>query len=44
MREVLRGLKYAHERGIFHRDIKPQNIIVTADYGGNIKLIVNGSR
>jgi len=29
--QVAAGLAYAHERGILHRDIKPQNIIVGAD-------------
>lgn len=27
--EVCKGLKYAHEEGILHRDIKPTNIMVT---------------
>ncbi|KAG8340255.1 Protein kinase domain [Trypanosoma vivax] len=26
--EILRSLDYAHSRGIFHRDIKPQNVII----------------
>ncbi len=28
MRQVLTGLKYAHEQGMIHRDIKPENILV----------------
>ena len=35
--EVGRGLAYAHKRGVVHRDVKPGNILVTAD--GTPKLL-----
>ncbi len=35
-RAVLQGLAYAHARGIVHRDVKPQNILVSP--GGTAKL------
>jgi serine/threonine-protein kinase len=35
--QVLRALQHAHDRGIVHRDIKPQNIMLLPD--GSIKVM-----
>ena len=35
--QTARGLRHAHERGIIHRDIKPQNIMLTPE--GVVKIL-----
>jgi serine/threonine-protein kinase len=30
-REAARGLEYAHQHGVVHRDVKPENILLTSD-------------
>ena len=35
--QLARGLAAAHEKGIFHRDLKPDNVFVTSD--GRIKIL-----
>lgn len=34
--QLLRGLKYCHDRRILHRDLKPQNILIS--FSGDLKL------
>ena len=36
IKQILKGLSHAHERGIVHRDVKPHNIILLKD--GTIKI------
>ncbi|HEV3447680.1 MAG TPA: protein kinase [Gemmataceae bacterium] len=37
IRQAATGLQHAHERGMVHRDIKPQNLMLTP--GGQIKVL-----
>ena len=39
LKNVLEGLKYMHERTLFHNDITPRNIMLSERTGGNAELI-----
>lgn len=40
-RQAALGLHHAHERGMVHRDVKPQNLIVTRDGGREVVKVVD---
>ncbi len=35
--QIARGLEAAHEKGVVHRDLRPENLFVTTD--GPIKIL-----
>lgn len=35
--EVAKGLKYAHDKGVVHRDIKPDNVLISKN--GEVRLV-----
>jgi predicted Ser/Thr protein kinase len=37
IRQICLGLDYAHQRGVFHRDVKPANIRLSKE--GNVKIV-----
>jgi serine/threonine protein kinase len=39
--QILRGLEHAHDNGVVHRDVKPENIFITRDHEGRevLKLV-----
>jgi tRNA A-37 threonylcarbamoyl transferase component Bud32 len=39
--QILRGLEHAHDHGVVHRDVKPENIFITRDHEGRevLKLV-----
>ncbi len=39
--EVCAGVQHAHQKGIIHRDIKPTNVLVTAQDGGHAPKIID---
>lgn len=40
MRQACIGVTWAHDHGVFHRDLKPDNLFVTTDLPGNMLIKV----
>ena len=37
-RQILAGIKHAHDNGVVHRDLKPENILIYNDVGNNVRI------
>src|SRR5687768_11528880 len=41
IRQIARGLSYAHERGVIHRDLKCENVMISRSEGEEIARVVD---
>ncbi|HEY7349164.1 MAG TPA: protein kinase [Ktedonobacterales bacterium] len=41
LNQVCAALTYAHERNLFHGNIKPANLLISTDAGGNLSLLLS---